>query len=193
VLAAVAVGYKSSTVTGPSTVRVDLTNPVASFLYNISIFPGFIVPKNLVEKQGDAFWKHPVGTGPFVFKELVRGSHITFARNPHYWESGKPYLDTVRFDFATDSNSRLLALRAGQAQIADGIPFSQVNQLRESKNIVVQTAKVPYFVGLWFNHKRAALADVNVRQAMQYALNRKEINSAIFRGVGTIPNSQLRS
>lgn len=50
---------------------------------------------------------------------------------------------------------------------------------------------MPYFVGLWFNHKRAALADVNVRQAMQYALNRKEINSAIFRGVGTIPNSQL--
>jgi peptide/nickel transport system substrate-binding protein len=190
-LAAVAVGYKSTTIVDDSTVRVDLTNPVPAFLYNISIFPGFIVPKNLVEKQGDAFFKNPVGTGPFKVKELARGSHLTLVRNPNYWEPGKPYLDTLRFDFATDSNSRLLALKDGQTQIADGIPFSQVNSLKNSKDLVVQTAKVPYFVGLWFNHKRAPLADVNVRQAMQYALNRKEINKTIFRGVGTIPNSEL--
>jgi peptide/nickel transport system substrate-binding protein len=50
---------------------------------------------------------------------------------------------------------------------------------------------VPLFVGLWLNHKRAPLADLDVRQAMQYALDRNEINRAIFRGVGTIPNSQL--
>jgi peptide/nickel transport system substrate-binding protein len=190
-LAAVAVGYKSTTVVDDETVRVDLTNPVPAFLYNISIFPGFIVPKNLVEKQGDAFFKKPVGTGPFMVEELARGSHLTLVRNPNYWEEGKPYLDKVRFDFATDSNSRLLALKDGQAQIADGVPFSQVNSLKNSGDLIVQTAKVPYFVGLWFNHKRAPLADLDVRQAMQYALNRKEINATIYRGVGTIPNSEL--
>jgi peptide/nickel transport system substrate-binding protein len=190
-LAAVAVGYKSTTVVDDETVRVDLTNPVPAFLYNISIFPGFIVPKDLVEKQGDAFFKKPVGTGPFMVDELARGSHLTLVRNPNYWEEGKPYLDKVRFDFATDSNSRLLALKAGQSQIADGVPFSQVNSLKNSGDLVVQTAKVPYFVGLWFNHKRTPLADVNVRQAMQYALNRAEINKTIYRGVGTIPNSEL--
>jgi peptide/nickel transport system substrate-binding protein len=190
-LTAVAVGYKSSTVVDDETVRVDLTNPVPAFLYNISIFPGFIVPKNLVEKQGDAFFRNPVGTGPFKVQELARGSHLTLVRNPNYWEEGKPYLDKVRFDFATDSNSRLLALKAGQTQIADGIPFSQVNSLKSSEDLIVQTAKVPYFVALWFNHKRPPLADLDVRQAMQYALDRKEINSTIFRNVGTIPNSVL--
>jgi peptide/nickel transport system substrate-binding protein len=190
-LAAVAVGYKSTTVVDDSTVRVDLTNPVPAFLYNISIFPGFIVPKDLVEKQGDAFFKKPVGTGPFMVGELARGSHLTLVRNPNYWEEGKPYLDKVRFDFATDSNSRLLALKDGQTQIADGIPFSQVNSLKNSGDLIVQTAKVPYFVGLWFNHKRPPLADLNVRQALQYALNRPEINKTIYRGVGTIPNSEL--
>ena len=191
-LAAVAVGYKSTTIVDDETVRVDLTNPVPAFLYNISIFPGFIVPKNLVEEQGDAFWKNPIGTGPFVVKELARGSHLTFEANPNYWEEGKPYLDTLRFDFATDSNSRVLALKDGQAQIADGIPFSQVNSLKQSGEFVVQSAEVPYFVALWFNHERKPLADVNVRQAMQYALNRDEINKSIFRGVGTIPNSALQ-
>ena len=155
-LAAVAVGYGSTKVVDKSTVKVQLQFPVASFLFNISIFPAFIVPKKLVQQQGAAFWKHPVGSGPFEFKELKRGSHITFVRNPNYWDAGKPYLDTVRFDFATDSNSRLLSLRDGQAQIADGVPFSQVNELKDSKDLTLQTAQVPLFVGLWFNHKRPA-------------------------------------
>jgi peptide/nickel transport system substrate-binding protein len=190
-LAAVAVGYDSTQVVDDSTVKVKLQFPVASFLFNISIFPAFIVPKKTLQEQGDAFWKRPIGSGPFKLGELERGSHITFERNPNYWEAGKPYLDTVRFDFATDSNSRLLSLKGGQAQIADGIPFSQVNSLKSSKELMLQTAKVPLFVGLWLNHKRAPLADLQVRQAMQYALDRNEINRAIFRGVGTIPNSQL--
>ena len=191
-LAAVAVGYKGTTIVDDETVRVDLTQPVPAFLYNISIWPGFIVPKDLVEKDEEAFFKDPIGTGPYMVKELKRGSHLTFEPNPNYWEEGKPYLDSLRWDFATDSNSRILALKDGQAQIADGIPFSQVNSLKNSGEFVVQTAQVPYFVGLWFNHKREPLADLNVRQAMQYALNRQEINKSIFHGVGTIPNSVLQ-
>jgi peptide/nickel transport system substrate-binding protein len=192
-LAAVAVGYKSTDIVDKSTVKVNLQFPVAAFPFNISIWPGQIVPKKQVEAKGDAFWKKPVGTGPFVVKELKRGSHITFARNPNYWDEGKPYLDTVRFDFATDSNSRILSLKDGQAQIADGIPFSQVNELKQSKDLTLQTAKIPLFVGLWFNHHRKPLADLKVRQAMQYALDKDEINRTIFRGVGTIPNSQLQT
>ena len=190
-LSNVAAGYKSSEVVNASTVAVHLSTPVAAFLYNISIFPAFIVPKNLVESQGAAFFKHPVGTGPFELKEFVAGSHITFTRNPHYWEAGKPYLNTVRFDFATDSNSRLLELENGQAQIADGVLFSQITSVQARKKLVVQPAKVPLFVGLWLNHKRGPFADLKVRQAMQYALNKQLINKTIFRNTGTIPNSVL--
>jgi peptide/nickel transport system substrate-binding protein len=192
-LANVAAGYKSSTVINATTVQVNLSVPVASFLYNISIFPAFIVPKKLVEAQGESFWKHPVGTGPFVLQELVQGSHATFTKNTHYWESGKPYLNTVRFNFATDSNSRLLSVEDGQAQIADGVLFSQINAVSARSSLTVQSAKVPFFMGLWLNHKDGPLADLNVRKAMQYALNRQLMNTSIFRGVGTVPNSVLMS
>jgi peptide/nickel transport system substrate-binding protein len=191
VMSVVAGGYGSSKVIDGSTVQVKLKQPVASFLYNISIFPAFVVPKKLVEQEGAAFFKHPVGTGPYKVKEFVRGSHITFERNPYYWEQGKPYLDSVRFDFASDSNSRMLAVKNGQAQIADGVPFSQINSLNGDRNLKLQSAKVPLFVGMWLNHARGPLADQNVRQAMQFALNREEINKGIFRGVGTAPNSVL--
>jgi peptide/nickel transport system substrate-binding protein len=193
VMSSVAVGYGITNVVDSSTVRVELKHPVAAFLYNISIFPAFIVPKALVEKQGAAFWKHPVGTGPFTLQEFARGSHITFAKNPNYWEMGKPYLNTVRFNFATDANSRIVALRGGTAQIMDGVPFSQITTLQADKKVTVQSAKVPLFVGLWLNHDRKPLADVNVRKAMQQALDRNLMNKSIFRGLGQIPNSVLMS
>jgi peptide/nickel transport system substrate-binding protein len=191
IMSAVAIGFGNATAVDPSTVRVQLTKPIASFLYNISIWPAFILPKNLVEKEGNAFYKHPVGTGPFMMKEFAKGSHITFARNPNYWEAGKPYLDSVRFNFVSDSNTRILALRAGDAHVMDVVPFSQVNSLRADKSIVVQAAKVPLFLGLWLNHLKAPFADLNVRQAMQYAINRTLLNKQIFAGLGTIPNSVL--
>lgn len=191
VMSVVAGGYGSTKVVDEQTVEVRLSEPVASFLYNISIFPAFVVPKKLVEEQGDAFFKKPVGTGPYMVKEFVRGSHLTLERNPHYWEEGKPYLDEVRFNFAADSNSRMLAVKNGDAQIADGVPFSQIESLNSDAKLKLQTVEVPLFVGMWLNHQRKPLTDKNVRQAMQHALNRKEINDGIFKGVGTIPNSIL--
>ena len=191
VMSVVAGGYGSSRIVDESTVEVQLTQPIASFLYNISIFPAFIVPKDLVEEQGDAFFKDPVGTGPYMVKEFVRGSHIAFERNPNYWEKGKPYLDEIRFNFASDSNSRMLAVKNGQAQIADGVPFSQITSLNQDPKLKLQAVDVPLFVGMWLNHQRKPLADQNVRKAMQHAMDRKKINEGIFRGVGSIPNSVL--
>lgn len=190
-MAAVAQGFKRASVVNPSTVRVELKKPVAAFLYDISIWPAFILPKNLVEKEGNAFYNHPVGTGPFKVQEFVKGSHITLARNPNYWEKGKPYLDSVRFNFAADSNSRILAVRGGSAQIMDGVPFSQISSLRKDKQIQIQAAKVPLFMGLWLNHDHKPFADINVRRAIQYVINRQEINRDIFAGLGQIPNSVL--
>jgi len=191
VMAAVAVGFGHATVVNSSTVRVQLKRPVAAFLYDISIWPAFILPENLVVKEGKAFFRHPVGSGPFAVKSFVKGSNITFTRNPNYWESGKPYLDSVRFNFVSDSNTRILALRAGNAQEMDVVPFSQVKSLQSNKKIVVQTAKVPLFLGLWLNHLRAQFTDINVRKALQYAIDRALINQQIFAGLGKIPNSVL--
>jgi peptide/nickel transport system substrate-binding protein len=192
-MSAVALGYGSSKVVDDETVQIKLKRPVAAFLYNISIFPAFILPEKLVKQQGAAFYKHPVGTGPFTVKEFVRGSHITFAKNPNYWESGKPYLNTVRYNFATEANSRIVALKGGTAQIMDGVPFSQITSLQGDKSVAVQSANAPLFLGLWLNHDRKPLADVNVRKAIQQALDRNLMNKSIFRGLGKIPNSVLMS
>jgi peptide/nickel transport system substrate-binding protein len=187
--AALAAGYAGTKILDPQTVQVKLTEPIAAFLYNIAIFPAVILPQEMVEKEGDAFWKHPVGAGPFKVKEFATGDHLTLERNLNYWESGKPYLDSVRFNFAVESNSRVLALKSGQAQIADFIPFSQVASLQNDPSLVVQTAVWPAWQALLLNNDVKPLSDLNVRTAMQYAVDREQINAAIFKGLGSIPNS----
>lgn len=188
-LAVVATGYESAEIVNASTVRVKLSEPVAAFLFNLASFAAFVVPKQAVEEEGEAFWKHPVGAGPFKVKEFVLGSHITVERNPYYWEKGKPYLDSVRFNFATETNSRILALKNDQAQIADGIPYSQVESLQGDPELSVQQVPVPANLWMSINNKRPEFADVNVRKAMNYALDRKQMLDQILHGVGSIPNS----
>jgi peptide/nickel transport system substrate-binding protein len=190
-LAVLTVGYGAAEVVNSATVRVKLTKPVAAFLYNIAIYPAFIVPKANVEREGNAFWKHPFGAGPFRLKEWEKGSHITLERSQYFWEPGQPYLNTVRYNFAAETNSRILSLRSGQVQIADGVPYSQLESLESDPQVAVQKVPVPANYFLSMNTSKPQFKDQNVRLAMEYALNRAQMNSEILHGVGTVPNSIL--
>ncbi|OJU82579.1 MAG: hypothetical protein BGO11_16390 [Solirubrobacterales bacterium 70-9] len=190
-LAGVAQGMESVKATNDTTVVVKLEHPVAAFLYNLSIFPAFIVDKAKLESEGAAYWKHPVGTGPFIVKEFATGSHITFEKNPYYFEKGKPYLQTMRWNFVTNSNTRVLALKSGEAQMADGIPFTQVTSLQSEPNLGIEEVELPQAVILIANNRVKALGDVHVRRALSLALNREQLNETVFRGTGTVPNSVL--
>jgi len=193
-LAGVAQGMESAKATNATTVVVKLEHPVAAFLFNIAIFPAFIVDKAKLEAEGPAYWKHPVGTGPFVVKEFAGGSHITFEKNPYYFEEGKPYLQTMRWNFVPNSNTRVLALKSGEAQIADGIPFSQVEALQGESNLEIQKVELPQEVLLVTNTKAVpALADPHVRRALSLAINRPQLNETVFRGTGTVPNSVIQN
>jgi peptide/nickel transport system substrate-binding protein len=189
--AVLATGFKSAVAVNASTVQMNLTEPTPGILYNISIFDGMIVPKNLYQKEGKKFWNDPVGTGPFKFSSWTRGSSITFVRNPYYWQPGMPYLNKVTYDYVTSDNTRLLDVENGQAQIADGIPFSEIAAVKSNSSVTLQTAKVPYWVGLWMNEQLKPFQNLDVRKAMEYAINRPLINKQIFDGLGTNPNSVL--
>jgi peptide/nickel transport system substrate-binding protein len=191
-LATLATGMEGAKASNASTVVVKLEHPIAAFLYSIAIYPAFIVDKAKFEAEGEAYWKHPVGTGPFRLKELASGSHITFERNPYYFEKGKPYLQTMRWNFVSNTNTRVLALKSSEAQIADGIPFSQVETLRAEPSLGVQLAEVPNMAMLVTNTNTPALDDVHVRRALSYAIDREQINSTVFRGVGSVPSSVLQ-
>jgi peptide/nickel transport system substrate-binding protein len=189
--ASFATGYASTTVVDPQNVKVNLSTPTGGFLYSLAMASAVVTPANLVKAQGKDFWSHPVGTGPFKLESWARGSSITFAKNTKYWTPGRPRLDKVVFNFVTDDNTRVLDLANGQAQVIDSLPFSQVASVRARTNVSVIPYKIPSWVLLSLNHKKAPFKDLKLRQALNDAIDRDAINKKIYAGLGTVPNSIL--
>ena len=188
ILPFLALGYTGTEIVDDRNFIIHLDQPIAAFLENISIFPAYIVPKAVLEAQGDAFWEDPVGSGPFKLKEWIRGTSISFEPNPYYWEEGKPYLDELRYDFIVDDNTRALKLDSGEAQVMESVPFTQIDAVGALDNVTVLVREVTRQEPVWINNGVPPLDEVAVRQALSYATDREAINVAVFGGVGTIPN-----
>src|SRR5207253_649066 len=82
-------------------------------------------------------YKHPIGTGPFMWDKRVVGQSVTFKRNPNYWQKGKPYLDSVTWTFVTNENTRELQLRGGQIQVDEFPPFNSISKLQHTQGVTM--------------------------------------------------------
>ena len=183
---------KDVEVVDPHTVKVHLKNVDASFLDNISMFAAAIEPKKVVEEVGDkAFSENPVGSGPFKVKEYKRGQKTVLERNPLYWRKGEPYLDGVVFEYVPDANTRILKVRSGEAQVADQIPYNQVESLEGTEGVSVEVAKALSWTSIFLNMTKAPLGDKKVRQALNYATPKEEILKSVFFGNAEIANSNI--
>ncbi|MBO4367797.1 MAG: ABC transporter substrate-binding protein, partial [Clostridia bacterium] len=101
---------------GPSEVKVidEYTVKVIFPTYNMTaarlLANVYIYSKKTYDEKGlDYCDVHPVGTGPFVFKEYVPDGYVSFVRNDNYWQAGKPYLDGVEIKIIADANAAMTA------------------------------------------------------------------------------------
>ena len=134
-----------------------------------------------------------VGTGPFKFKEWITGDHVTMVRNDDFWD-GKVALDEVIYKVVPDSASGIQQLKTGEVDIFAGVDGSQVPDF---KNTDVNIAVYPQLSFIFYatnldETKTTKFQDVQVRQALMYALDREAIVENIYFGyaevaVGTIP------
>lgn len=147
-----------------------------------------IVPKHILEGQDytkSDFITHPVGTGPFKFKEWVKGSHIILERNSDYWKEGKPYLEKMIIRFITDPSTLLASLKAGEVDyVFRGLPYEAYDELSKDPNIeVIKSLRPPYKMFISFNMKDEILSNPLVRKAIAYALNREDIAKKVTLGI----------
>jgi peptide/nickel transport system substrate-binding protein len=126
-----------------------------------------------------------VGTGPFMLGEWAQGDHATFTRNPNYWQSGRPLLDSVRTTFLRDASAMVLQLESGAVDV---IRYP-------SKPDYVRLASDPRFQGILYPGNVSAYAvgvsvytppldNKRIRQALNYALNRQRFSDVMLQGVG---------
>src|ERR1035437_4618454 len=84
-------------VRGRYAIQFTLIAPDTTFLNVMAMNFAFIVPKEVVAKEGSGFGHAPVGTGPFILKQWIAGQKLVFVRNPNYFYQGLPYLNGVTF------------------------------------------------------------------------------------------------
>ncbi len=168
--------------TDPAVAVFHLKSPFGPFLTNLAA-NGEIVNKKAIESGDPA--RNPVGTGPFSFVEWVQGDHIKLKKNPTYFKSGLPHLDSVTFRFMPVDQSRIDALTAGELDWADAIPLQQVTALSKDARFTYLTSPVsgiPDFISL--QTKTPPFDNPKVRQAVALAVNRNDIRDVAYLGTG---------
>jgi peptide/nickel transport system substrate-binding protein len=174
-----------------STVVFNLKFAWAPFLADIGLFANGIIPKNFAGQSRTQFYKHPIGTGPFMWDKRVVGQSVSLKRNPFYWQKGKPYLDGVTWTFVSDENTRELQLRGGQIQVDEFPPFNSISKLQHTSGVTMSLFKSTRTDYLDMNELYPPLKDVHVRRAISYAVDRKAIVKSVLFGFGAPANSQL--
>jgi peptide/nickel transport system substrate-binding protein len=168
------------------TVVFTLKNPYVPFIYSAALFNAVVMPKKKVEEAGgwEKFMLQPIGAGPFIMKEWVKGDHMLLVKNPNYWDKTKPVVDEILIKTIIDDNARVLALQAGEVDAINYAPYNRVNELKQDPNLVVTQFPSSSTNYLTLNIRNKPLDDVKVRQALAYAIDRDALIKVINFGIG---------
>jgi len=106
------------------TIEFKLTYQDPTFLSILALPNNFIVPQEEVEKWGEDFGLHPMGAGPFIFKEFVPGQKAVFVKNPHYYIEGEPYIEEIEMVLGIEPATAMLRAEKGELDVisADMMP-----------------------------------------------------------------------
>jgi ABC-type transport system substrate-binding protein len=186
---------KSITQTGPLAATISFTKPWVPFPFYLAGGIGgqiayIVAPSMLANANGTS---HPVGTGPFVFKEWVPNSHFTATANPNYWRKGLPYLSQITFKPILDESARAEALRSGTIDIMITDTPQVISQFRGNRNFAytddaTHVAGEPDMNCIQLNCLAKPFNDPNMRRAAAMALNRVQYAKVIDQGLLQVSN-----
>jgi peptide/nickel transport system substrate-binding protein len=192
--------YDHTEVVDDHTAKVVLKQGYAPLLSNLNGYLGICSP-TAIQKAGLAeFARHPVGSGPFMFKEWVPKDHITLVKNPDYnWGSsffkhtGPAYLDQVIFKIIPEASVRTGTLKSGEIQYADDVdPLEWESLKSDPKFVAIEQGQPGSGWTLLLNTtSTGALSDPAVRQAIEYAIDREGVNQSVFQGLNKVASSPL--
>ncbi|MDD5099547.1 MAG: peptide-binding protein [Syntrophales bacterium] len=177
---------KKAEVLDDHTFRATYDKPFAPALMSWSVG---ILPRHLLEGRDittSPLGRHPIGTGPYRFKEWVTGQKIVLVSNPDYFE-GQPYIDGYVLRIIPDTATMFLELRANGI---DRMGLTPLQYTRQTENNLFREnyRKHRYlsfaYTYMGYNLKNPLFADKRVRQALAHAVNREEIIDGVLLGLG---------
>ena len=196
------VKWESVTATDDNTVVFKLQEPnIDTLTILFTSYSPHILPREVVEEYGDIQdWRNLVGTGPFMFTDWVDGSSMTWEKNPDYWgtdekfpENQIPYADVTRVLVMKDEATRIAAMRTAKGDYMGWLANSAISTTEQAEALLKTNPDItliPYAyrstTSTAFNVDKAPFDDINVRRAMQMALDLDTINTIYFKGWATV-------
>lgn len=169
-----------------STLVVELANP-CSYFGSLAAFATLSpVQEATIEANGEAWATAPetyVSNGPFYMTEWVPGSHITFSKNPYYWNADAIKLDRLKFVLMEDSNAAYSAYQTGEVLMIKDVPTEEIPSLTGTDDFYVDPIIGTYYISL--NLQNEVFQDVNVRKALSLAIDREYVASTLMQGTYT--------
>lgn len=162
------------TVVDDTTVRLVTAAPFAPMLSHLAHSGTGIQSPTAIRRLGADYSRSPVGTGPFKFKEWVRGDRVVMTRNDDYWGE-KAYLDELVFRAIPDDGARVLAMEGGAVHVAVRVPPRDIERLAGVRGVRVDHTTSVRTIYVAFNTQRPPFNDKRVRQAFNYAINKVAI------------------
>jgi peptide/nickel transport system substrate-binding protein len=175
----------SVTAEDADTVTFTLKEPYAPFLSNLAYPTGLIVSPEAVKEFGKDFGRHPSGTGPFRFAEWESNAKVVVVRNEDYW-GGAPALEAVVFRPITDANTRVAEMLAGGIDLMVEVPPDSVATFADDASFQVHEQAGPHVWFLILNAKEGPLADKKMRQAVNYAIDKKALVENVLQGTAEV-------
>lgn len=170
---------------------IDITtkDPIPYFVQNLHQV--FIVDKESTEKrsQGDVGTK-PIGTGPYVFEEWVKGSYLRMNANEEYWE-GEPEVQKAEIRPVKEASTRLATISSGEVDILQGIPVTMYESVENNNKleVVKRPSRRAIYLGL-SDDEELPTSSLKVRKAMYMAINEPELIEKVMFGHAT-PAAQI--
>jgi peptide/nickel transport system substrate-binding protein len=178
--------------TDDRTLVVTLKTPSAPFLSTLAMPGASVISKAGLESMGEeAYAENPVASGAFTVKEWRRGDRVILEKNPNFWEADRVSLDGVEWVSVPDDNTRMLNVQAGDLDAAIFVPFSRVEELQKDPNLTVHLDPSTREDHLLINHEHGALAQKEVRQALDMAIDKQAIIDTVTFGLGTVADSYI--
>lgn len=175
---------QETTAVDDMTVKFTLNAPYAPFLSNLAYPTGLMVSPAAVAANGADFGRNPSGTGPFTFAEWRSNEAVVIEKNANYWGEAAG-TNAVVFRPITDANTRVAEMLAGGIDMMVEVPPTALGQFQgETFNVVEQAGPHVWFLIL--NTKEGPFADVRVRQAANYAINKSAIVNDVLEGTAAV-------
>ncbi len=169
------------------TVKFTLKRPILNALAKFSFK---VIPKHgpnnpLYLTREDSFVRNPIGTGPYILKNITAEREIVLSANENYFK-GRPHVDKVIAKPFADQNIMTQALMFNAIDMIVLVNPRDIPEIQGDKRFILQPYNALSYSFFGYNIRNPLLTDKRVRKAFTHALNRQEMLDAFFNGQGTI-------